>query len=200
MNKRAVVWVLSGYFVVVFGAILLRVDYYPFTWVPMYGHRDTSPILLARVGDLDKRGDGFRATLADGTVRYINRRDLNMPPPNFRRLYDERMFGEGPPQFRRERLELSAFNRWWYDKLIGPLDIPDGMYQEQVLDSMNLTLGKKPGDPDYFVQIEAETGQIALTQEQRRSGKFSALQEIDLVSTVTHDGVRIAPLATEIRK
>jgi hypothetical protein len=192
VNKRAAVWTLLAYFGVFFGAVLLRVDYYPLTWVPMYGHRDTSPVLIARVGDLDKRADGFRATLADGTIRYINRKDLNMPAPNFRRLYDERMFGEGPPQFRRERLELSAFNRWWYDTLIGPLNIPDDMYQRGVLDSVNLTLGRKMGEPDYVVQIEAETGQIELTREQRRSGRFNALHETEMVATVTHDGARVA--------
>lgn len=192
LSKKGVVWSLVAYFAIFFGAVLLRVDYYPFTWVPMYGHRDVSPVLLVTVGDLDKRGDGFRATFADGTVRYITRKNLNMPGPNFRRLYDERMFGEGPPQFRRERLELSTFNRWWYDTLVGPLDIPDGMYQEQVLTSINHTLGRSPGDPDYIVSIEAEVGQIQLTREQRRAGTFSALHQTDLLSKVTLDGVRIS--------
>jgi hypothetical protein len=194
-SKRTAVWIVCAYFVVFFGAVLLRVDYYPFTWVPMYGHRDTEPVLVVTVGDLAKRREGFRATQADGQVDYISREDLNMPRPNFRRLYAERMFGEGPPQFRRERLALSPFNRWWYDHLVGPLDIPDGMYQEQVLNSINRTLGRDPGDADYIVRIEAEVGQIRLTREQRRSGEFSALHKTDLVSTVTPDGVRIAAMA-----
>ncbi|MEO6081403.1 MAG: hypothetical protein ABIQ86_16780 [Steroidobacteraceae bacterium] len=200
MSKRAVVWTLIAYFGIFFGAVLLRVDYYPLTWVPMYGFRDTSPVLLVRVGNLDKRGQGFLAQQADGTIIHINSKDLNMPSPNFRRLYQERMFGEGPPQFLRERLELSSFNRWWYDSLIGPFNIPAGMYQRQVLDSINLTLKRKPGDPDFVEKIQAETGQIELTREQRRTGRFSALQRTNLFSTVTHDGVNIVAVTSNPQK
>lgn len=192
MNKQQAARTVVLYCGVFFGAVLLRVDYYPFTWVPMYGERQTEDLLLVTVGDLKKRQQGFRATLADGSTEYLDRKDLNIPSPNFRRLYAERMFGEGPPQFQRERLALAGINRWWYDTLIGPLDIPEGMYQQQVLDSINRTLERGPSDPRHVASIEAEVGQIAVTREQRRSGNFSALNPTQLRAKATADGSLIS--------
>jgi hypothetical protein len=184
-----------AYFALFFGAVFLRVDYYPFTWVPMYGERETTPELNVKIGGLDKRGKGFRATLADGRVVYINRKDLNMPAANFRRLYNERMFGEGPPQHRRERRALNTFNNWWYETLVGPWSIQEAMYPRQVLDSVNRTLGRGPSDPDRVVKIQAEIGQISLTREHRSSGDLGALSQVDLVSTVTPEGHEISVMA-----
>jgi hypothetical protein len=195
MSKRAAAWMVIAYFALFFGAVFLRVDYYPFTWVPMYGERETTAELNVKIGGLDKRGKGFRATLADGRVVYINRKDLNMPAANFRRLYNERMFGEGPPQHRRERRALNTFNNWWYETLVGPWSIQEAMYPRQVLDSVNRTLGRGPSDPDRVVKIQAEIGQISLTREHRSSGDLGALSQVDLVSTVTPEGHEISVMA-----
>lgn len=192
MSKRTATWTVIAYFAIFFGAVFLRVDYYPFTWVPMYGERETTPVLNVKVGGLDKRGQGFRATLADGQVVYINRKDLNLPAANFRRLYNERMFAEGPPQHRRERRALNTFNNWWYETLVGPWSIHEAMYPQQVLDSVNRTLRRGPSDPTRVVQLQAEIGQISLTRGQRSSGDLGALLQADLVATVTAEGHHIS--------
>lgn len=194
MTKRRALYALGAYFLIFFGAILARVDYYPFTWVPMYGARDEGDMLHVTVGDLDARERGFRAVRADGTSGFIDMDDLNMPPANFRRLYSERMFGEGPPQDRRERLALIAFNQWWYDRLIGKVELVDGIYQRKVLDSVNRTLGLGPADPRRVVQIEAEVGQINVTREQRDSGEIHVHDQQRLRAVTTPAGTVITAL------
>ncbi len=201
-KAKALRW-LALYFGVVFGAILLRVDYFPFTWVPMYGERSIEPVLYVTVGDLDRRAEGFRATRADGRIEFIGRRELNMPPANFRRLYSERMFNEGPPQHRRERLELAAINRWWYTNLIGPEPAyPGGSYQRQVLASINQTLARRPADPGYVVQIEAEAARVALTRAARDSGNFDVLgqQPMHAIASQAGTWIEYGPTTTDRAK
>ena len=181
---------MSAYFAVFFGAVFLRVDYFPLTWVPMYGERPPGALEVT-IGDLAERDRGFRATLADGSVEYVNRRALNMPPANFRRLYSERMFGEGPPQHGRERSNLSGFNQWWYERLVGPPDPSRSRYQQQVLHSVNETLGRRPGDPDYVVQLEARVGRITIARDLLDAGAFHGLAQTSLRSVATAEGVVI---------
>ncbi len=52
MSKTAVKRFLALYFIVFFGAVFLRIDYFPLSWVPMYGHGATSNVLTVKCGDL----------------------------------------------------------------------------------------------------------------------------------------------------
>ncbi len=42
---------LALYFLIFFGAIFLRIDYFPLSWVPMYGARQVSDTLTVKFGD-----------------------------------------------------------------------------------------------------------------------------------------------------
>ncbi|MBA3676800.1 MAG: hypothetical protein H0W74_05285 [Sphingosinicella sp.] len=170
MSKSAVRRLIAGYFLVFFGAIFLRIDYFPLSWVPMYGFREEAETLTVAVGDVDRRELGFAGLRANGERSFLSRRDINVPPANFRRLYQERAFGEGPPQHRRERAELAAFNQWWYERLIGPDPAKDADYPRDLLTSINRTFGLGPQDPRRFVQLEAHLDFATYTRAQLDSG------------------------------
>ena len=42
-TKQSAKRFLALYFLIFFGAIFLRVDYFPFSWVPMYGYHTAKP-------------------------------------------------------------------------------------------------------------------------------------------------------------
>jgi len=146
---------LAGYFLIFFGAIFLRVDYFPLSWVPMYGYHVTGPAVTVSIGDKDERKRGFAAQRANGEKLYISAEDLGVPNANFRRLYHQRAFNNGPPQDDRERAALMPFNRWWYETFVGPDPRLDRRYAEQLLVSVNKTFGYGPTDPRRIVRLEA---------------------------------------------
>lgn len=146
---------LALYFLIFFGAIFLRIDYFPLSWVPMYGARQVSDTLTVKFGDLPTRQRGLAAQRANGEALFITNDHLNIPPGHFRRMFHQRMFNDGAPQDDRERLELSAFNRWWYETLVGPDPRLKRTNSRQVLTSVNRTFGYGAGDPRRIVKLEA---------------------------------------------
>ena len=191
MTEVAVKRFLLGFFLIFFGAVFLRVDYFPFSWVPMYGFREEKPFIVVAVGDLKRRDLGFTALRANGEQLFLNRRDLNMPPANFRRLYQERAFGEGPPQHRRERTGLMPFNRWWYETLIGEDPAKTADYQRDLLRSANATLGLGPDDPRRIVQLEAHLDFATFRQQDLDSGHLINPSIERRVALVTDKGTEI---------
>lgn len=155
MNKQSVKLFLALYFLIFFGAIFLRIDYFPLSWVPMYGYHTAGNEVTVGIGDKSRRDQGFAAWRANGERLYISAADLNVPKANFRRLYHQRAFNLGPPQDDRERAALIAFNRWWYETLVGPDPRLSRRYHLQLLDSVNRTFGYGPQDPQRIVRLEA---------------------------------------------
>ena len=178
------------YFAIFFGAVLLRVDYFPLSWVPMYGFREEHPTLTVAVGDLDRREAGFDALRADGERLTLSQRDLNMPPANFRRLYQERAFGEGPPQHQRERSGLSTINRWWYETFVGedPALHPD--YPGHILKSANATLGLGPADPRRIVELRAHLDFATYTRHDLDAGTLLHPKREHVVAVISDAGTR----------
>jgi len=146
---------LALFFTIYFGAVFLRVDYFPLSWVPMYGLHKPSVDLTVGVGDKAVRTEGFFAQRANGERTRISARDLNVPNANFRRLYAQRAFNNGPPQHDRERVALIGFNRWWYETLVGEDPRNNRNYPAILLDSVNRTLGHGPTDPRRIVRLES---------------------------------------------
>jgi hypothetical protein len=191
MTKAKAKLFLLGYFAVFFGAVLLRIDYFPLSWVPMYGFREESEFVTVAVGDLKRRDLGFGAVRANGEELYLSRRDLNMPPANFRRLYQERAFGEGPPQHQRERAALIAFNRWWYETLIGDDPAKGANYPRDILHSVNHTLKLGPDDPRRIVRLEAHLDFATFTRSHLDTGDLSGPARERRVAIITEDGTRL---------
>ena len=74
------------FFAIYFGAVFLRIDYFPLSWVPMYDLHKPQADLVVGVGDKLRRDKGFFAQRANGERTRISARDLNVPNANFRRL------------------------------------------------------------------------------------------------------------------
>ena len=172
-SKRSVKRFLALYFLIFFGAIFLRVDYFPFSWVPMYGYHTVKPDVTVSIGNLDERSRGFAARRANGEQVYISAEDLGVPDANFRRLYHQRAFNNAPPQDDRERAALAPFNRWWYETFVGPDPRLDRHYDQQLLTSVNRTFGYGPQDPRRIVRLEASLDRATFTREDIAVGNLS---------------------------
>lgn len=179
---------LALYFLVFFGAIFLRIDYFPLSWVPMYGHHAAGKDLTVAVGDMNRRSSGFDAWRANGEQLTISASDLNVPGANFRRLYNQRAFNQGPPQDLRERAALMRFNSWWYETFVGPDPRLDQRYAEQLLRSVNKTFGYGPDDPRRIVRLMAETSRATFAREDVESGRLSRPVVNRRIAIVTENG------------
>ena len=172
-SKQSAKRFLALYFLIFFGAIFLRIDYFPLSWVPMYGFHRAKPNVTVTIGDLDERKRGFAAWRANGEHLYISAEDLGVPNANFRRLYHQRAFNSGPPQDKRERAGLMPFNRWWYETFVGPDPMLDRRYAEQLLTSVNRTFGYGPQDPRRIVRLEAGLNKATFTRADVDEGNLS---------------------------
>jgi hypothetical protein len=164
---------LALFFAILYGAIFLRIDYFPLSWVPMYGYRVHSDQLTVKFGDKSARDRGFAAQRANGQTLYISPEDLNIPSANFRRLYNQRAFNVGPPQDLRERASLMSFNRWWYETFVGPDPRLSPRYSSQVLTSVNKTFGYGPNDPRRIVRLEAQIDFATFDRQDVDAGDLS---------------------------
>ena len=173
MSKTGVKRFLALFFAILYGAVILRIDYFPLSWVPMYGHRVVSEQLTVKFGDKSARSRGFVAQRANGERLFISPDDLNVPSANFRRLYNQRAFNQGPPQDLREREALMSFNRWWYETFVGPDPRLSPNYARQLLDSVNKTFGYGPGDPRRIARLEATLDFATYQRAQLDAGDLS---------------------------
>jgi hypothetical protein len=193
---------LAAYFLIFFGAIFLRIDYFPLSWVPMYGHHRAKPAVTVSIGDLDERKRGFAAWRANGEHLYISAEDLGVPNANFRRLYHQRAFNNGPPQDKRERAALMPFNRWWYETFVGPDPMLDRRYAEQLLTSVNRTFGYGPQDSRRIVRLEAGLNKATFTRADVDAGNLSRPTIERRTAIVTEQGsfVRIGDKVIPTRR
>lgn len=179
---------LAAFFTIYFGAVFLRIDYFPLSWVPMYGLHKAKDNVRVGVGDKAFRRDGFVAVRANGERLRISARDLNVPNANFRRLFAQRAFNNAPPQHDRERAALIGFNRWWYETLVGPDPLLNRNYPDTLLKSVNSTLGFGPTDPRRIVQLESHLDFATFTREQLNRGDVSNPFIERRVSIITPEG------------
>jgi len=84
VKKRSVTKLLIGSHIIIFGAILFRVDTFPLTWVPMYSMFKGDNILSVPVGDKPKLKKGFEVTTSSGETHFVGPKDLNIPGAAFR--------------------------------------------------------------------------------------------------------------------
>jgi hypothetical protein len=187
-TKQSAKRFLALYFLIFFGAIFLRVDYFPFSWVPMYGYHTAKPDVTVSIGDLDQRKRGFDAWRANGERLSISAQDLGVPNANFRRLYHQRAFNNGPPQDDRERAALAPINRWWYETFVGPDPRLDRRYDIQLLVSVNRTFGYGPQDPRRIVRLEASLDRASFTHEDVAAGNLSRATIKRRTAIITEQG------------
>jgi hypothetical protein len=162
MTRRAVAILLCLHAAVVWLAVPFRVDEFPLTWAPMYAvqpkpeHGVWSVVLKDRER-LDR--EGWRGERADGGEEWIRRADLNVPTRNRWRLYFERTWLKGSPRYKHKNSGEWTLDRW----LLG---IPPGApifsedWERRLLTSVNATLGRRPGEPQFLVALRAERGRM----------------------------------------
>jgi hypothetical protein len=181
--------------------VLLRIDYFPLSWVPMYSlHRDL-PVVAIPFGNAAERKRGFVAQRANGEVLTLSAADLNIPGANFRRLYSQRAFNWGPPQDNRERYRLAPINRWWYEALVGPDPLIGADYPRELLTSINRTYGYAPDDPRRIVRLQAQLDFALFSREHLRRGDISdpdlehRVAMVGETGSVLKQGDRLVPMA-----
>ena len=174
MSRWATTLFLAGYFALLWGAVLLRVDRFPLTWAPMYSTFEASDRLRVRMLDAERLEQGLLVTRADGRRDFVDRHDLNLPRWHFWRLYGQRMEGRGPIKHRQGNAALSPFNRWWRGLEPGEENFRAD-WPQRILHSLNQTLGHEPGAPEFIVRAEAlhlqrhyRTSDLALLSEEQR--------------------------------
>lgn len=187
-SKKSAKRFLAFYFLIFFGAIFLRIDYFPLSWVPMYGYHTAKPTVTVSIGDLNQRERGFAAWRATGEQLYLSADDLNVPNANFRRLYHQRAFNNAPPQDDRERAALMPFNRWWYETLVGPDPRLSRFYDVQLLTSINRTFGYGPQDPQRIVRLEASLDRATFAREDIAVGNLSRPTVVRRTAIITESG------------
>ncbi len=155
MRRSTVNWILVGYLLVAWTAIVVRCDRFPLTWVPMYSTFLPSEISTVRLFNKELMAKGLRVTHRDGSTSDISKDDLNIPKPNFRRLYNERMFGAGPAKHRQGNMNLGSFNRRLRGLAEGEPNF-SALWDRRILWSLNKTLGYEPRDPRFIVRAESQ--------------------------------------------
>ena len=160
VNKRTITLILVAYLTVIWVAVIFRIDYFPLTWVPMYSGYKPRETISVKVFDKDKEQKGFKVTYRDGSTGYVSSKDLNIPKPHFRRLYndllpDSTMFETAPTKHKQGNIELGTINRWIRglaeDEPRFAVDREWGMFW-----TLNKTLGHEPSDPKFIIRIEAD--------------------------------------------
>lgn len=187
MQKRAVTRFLIGFHLVVFGAVFLRIDTFPLTWVPMYSQFHGIEDLTVPVGDKVRLKQGFEVTTLSGETEYVGAKELNIPGAAFRRIYTERAFGKGPPKHLRERTNLNPLSEAIFNQFY-PDPAASIVWSERILDMLNATLERESGDPDYIVSAEATYDFATFSREARRLGDVDILDMERKTATITRSG------------
>ena len=154
MNRRIVNIILILYLSVVWAAVIFRIDRFPITWVPMYSVYQPSETISKSIRDKAAMRKGLRVTHRDGTISYVSYKDLNIPKPNFRRLYSSRVFGTDPPKHKQGNTALGSINRW-----IRGLDENERNFsvdwEWRMFWTLNKTLQFEPANPKFITRIES---------------------------------------------
>ena len=155
MSRSTVNRILAVYFIVVWGAVIVRSDRFPLTWAPMYSTYSPNTKISVRITDKERMARGILVTHSNGSTSYIAKEDLNIPKWNFWRLYYQRLFRKGPPKHRQGNRSLGSFNRWIRGLEDGEANF-SANWDWRVLWGLNKTLGFEPADPRFIVRAQAE--------------------------------------------
>lgn len=155
MSRRTVNAILITHLVVVWTAVVFRIDRFPLTWAPMYSTYSHSNKLDRRVEDQARARRGFLVTHRDGSRSHVGVRQLNISKWIMARLYYQRAFGKGPIKHKQGNMNLGWLNRTV--RGLGP-DEPRFKvdWTKRLFWTLNKTLGYEPDDPRFIVRIKAK--------------------------------------------
>lgn len=166
-SKRQVSWFVIAYMCLMWSAVAFRIDSFPLSWAPMYSVLRHGDEVFVRVWNDDDLSAGFDARRRDGGSERVTREDLNLPRTAFWRLYYERAFGQDPNKIMHQNAPKGPVNRWLRGLEEGELEHPTN-WEWRVLRSVNRTLGREPGAPDFIVELRARARTLYFARENTR--------------------------------
>jgi hypothetical protein len=184
MTKTQVSCFLALYLIVITGAAFLRIDRFPLTWAPMYSTYVASSDPELRRHTVDKKHlkeTGWKATHRDGTTRRVTQRDLNIRSSSMRIFYYRRMFEKGYPGYAHLNHDAGTIDRVLFGLEPGELYYVVN-FHEQLLRSVNRTLGYEPADPKFIVRIDGDVTTMVFDR-----ATLDLLREEDSVVSATWD-------------
>ena len=167
--------ILILYLIVIWSAVIFRIDRFPLTWVPMYSVYQPSETISKSIRDKAAMKKGLRVTHRDGSISYVSYKDLNIPKANFRRLYSSRIFGTDPPKHKQGNTSLGSINRW-----IRGLDENERNFsvdwEWRMFWTLNKTLQFEPADPKFITRIESSKQRRAYRKADLAKGDASKVE------------------------
>jgi hypothetical protein len=173
---------LITFFSITLAAVVFRIDTWPLTWVPMYAAYEPVTDVVVRVWNREDVLRGFRVTTQDGSTEYVNYKRLNIPRTKFIRLYYERIYGVPPPKDVRSHFALGAMNLRLRE-LTGNLRARASIWDRRILVSLNRSLHREPGQPDFIVKVEASALERRLSIRDLNDG--GGVTPAELLTTAT---------------
>lgn len=155
MTQRGVSKLLAAYFAIALIAVLTRFDEFPWTWVPMYAAYTAGDYVTVPLRDKADLSKGLQVTRRDGSVGWIDARQLNVPSRNYWRIHLQRANGKGAAKYAQARMSLSELNQWLWGGSRDPDVLEPVNWDSRVLTSLNRTLGLHPSDPMFIVSAKA---------------------------------------------
>jgi len=159
LTRRSVSAILALHLAVAWTAVVLRIDRFPLTWAPMYSIYRPRESSEYRVVEKDRRfvaRKGWKATHLDGSTSWVSRRAINVPMRSMWRLYYERTWGKQPPRYTQLNHDSGTIDRWLWGLAPGePFEEVD--WRRRLLVCINRSLGHRPGDPDFIVELQAKS-------------------------------------------
>jgi hypothetical protein len=167
LTRKNVSLMLALYFGVLWVSVVLRIDRFPLTWAPMYSvyypvTGDVYPVVLKDRRRI--RARAWRVTRRDGEVEWLSQADINVPRRSMWRLYFERTYQYPPPKYKHMNYDADTIDRRLWGLAPGEPYISID-WQRRLFESINKTLGRQPGDPEFIVRLEAESETMLFDRE-----------------------------------
>jgi len=175
--------ILILYLIVIWSAVIFRIDRFPISWVPMYSVYQPSETISKSIKDKAAMKKGLRVTHRDGSISYVSYKDLNIPKPNFKRLYYSRIFGTAPPKHKQGNTALGSINRW-----IRGLDENEPNFsvdwEWRMFWTLNKTLQLEPADPKFITRIESSKQKRIYRKADLAKGDVSKVKILKLEAVI----------------
>ena len=148
MSKSNTGRLIAVYFTGVWLAAMLRIDFFPLTWAPMFASAEAFDQGTIAIDTRDRqrlKRDGWWVTQRDGSRRSLTHKELNIRTGHMATLYFARSFDL--PEYR---FEPNVIERWLERR------DEESRWKRALMTSLNKTLELEPDDDEFIVKIEAE--------------------------------------------
>ena len=164
MSRNVISVILTVYFLSVLVAVLVRLDGFPWTWVPMYSAYVVKDHVTVPLRDKADLSSGLIATHRNGAESRVTARMLDIPSRNYWRIHLQRAAHQGAAKYAQARMNLSGLNQAIWGGQRDPANLEPVDWNRRVLESLNRTLGRCPSDPDFIVSAKAPATHVTFNK------------------------------------